>query len=532
MHARTPLELESSADDDAQAGEGGYDAWVGRVIDGRYELEEVLGEGGMGAVFAARHVKLRRRVALKVIHREHAGNEEIVQRFEREVAVTAKLEHANIVNALDSGTMADGGVYLVMELIRGPSLSESMKSEGSFEWRRAAEIGAQIADALRAAHRVGIVHRDLKPDNVVLVRDDDDRETIKLLDFGIAHISADAELSSPAEPLTRVGTVLGTVGYMAPEQCLGQPVDARTDLYTLGILLWEMIAGRTLFDDPGLTLTSFVSTQLSEAAPAIADVASDLPPEFAKLVDRLLAPKRDDRPESAELVRDELRMLIEDAVAAESFVIEPESDPAPAVASRAADAEPQALERPVADRLASVAASLVERALSLPRTTRLAIGAGTVLTLGLIALVAALGSSPEAPVVPSKAESAPRAAEAPEPAPEAAGGEVEMALTALLRSGPDWRARHDAARTIFAHEPRDEVPEIALALARLEASADCAVRIRAVEQLGRLGDGRALEPLRRHGRGRGRRRRCGRRFRAALDRALSRIRRATVSGEL
>ncbi|MBC7174216.1 MAG: serine/threonine protein kinase, partial [Polyangiaceae bacterium] len=188
---------------------------VGEVIDGRYKVLELLGEGGMGAVYVAEHLTLHKEVALKLIHASFAGNGDMRTRFAREALASARLDHPNVASAIDFGSLEDGTAYLVIQLVRGPSL-DAVMGQGAIDWHRSAAIGAQIADALAAAHAQGIVHRDLKPDNVMLARRDDGSELVKVLDFGIARVPSDEENAPKGadthRPLTKVGTVMGTPG--------------------------------------------------------------------------------------------------------------------------------------------------------------------------------------------------------------------------------------------------------------------------------------------------------------------------------
>jgi serine/threonine protein kinase len=212
------------------------DDWIGQVIDNRYRIVELLGEGGMGAVFAAEHLKLRKQVALKIIRAEFASNPVIEARFAREATATSKLEHPHVASAVDYGTLPDGGAFLVTQLVRGVSLARQLE-RGRMRWAVAADLGAQVADALAAAHAAGIVHRDLKPDNILVETRDDGKFHVKVVDFGIARLTEEAIGDGTLRPLTRMGAIIGTPGYMAPEQAVGEPVDARGDLYALGVIV-------------------------------------------------------------------------------------------------------------------------------------------------------------------------------------------------------------------------------------------------------------------------------------------------------
>jgi serine/threonine-protein kinase len=202
----------------------------------------------MGAVYIADHLTLHKQVALKIIHPEHAGNAELTARFEREAMATSRIDHPNVISAIDFGTLNDGTAYLAVQLVRGPSLTRVLTTQGAIGWQRAASIGAQIADALSAAHGHGIVHRDLKPDNVLLQTRDDGTELVKVLDFGVAKFAPESKVPLSARTdVTQIGMVVGTPGYMAPEQTIGNPADERSDLYALGVILWESIVGDPLW---------------------------------------------------------------------------------------------------------------------------------------------------------------------------------------------------------------------------------------------------------------------------------------------
>ncbi|HEX7668809.1 MAG TPA: serine/threonine-protein kinase, partial [Polyangiaceae bacterium] len=234
--------------DDAQPPAGEHPL-VGTVLAERYRVDRFLGSGGMGAVYLGEHILMRKAVALKVLHRDMTVHAEVVARFEREAVAAGRIDHPNVAAASDFGRLADGSFYLVLEYVDGRSLA-SLIDEGPIELGRTLAIAEQVASALVAAHVAGIVHRDLKPDNVMLVRSADGADHVKVLDFGIAKVAgqeADGAASENGRQLTRVGAVMGTVGYMAPEQALGQAVDHRADLYAFGVLLYEMVAGTRPF---------------------------------------------------------------------------------------------------------------------------------------------------------------------------------------------------------------------------------------------------------------------------------------------
>ena len=263
---------------------------VGQLLAGRYRIDRLLGQGGMGAVFLAEHVHMRKAVAVKVLHREMTYLQEVVARFEREAVAAGRIEHAHVASATDFGRLEDGSFYLVLEYVEGKSLRQMLDDGGPLSTERALHVASQIADALSAAHAAGIVHRDLKPDNVMLIEREGDPLFVKVLDFGIAKI----ELGGAQSPLTQMGSVFGTPEYMAPEQAAGTPVDARADLYTLGVILYEMLAGKTPFSDDDLVV---VLTRQMTADPPALPPAVDA--NVAALVMQMLAKNPDERPQSA-----------------------------------------------------------------------------------------------------------------------------------------------------------------------------------------------------------------------------------------
>lgn len=281
---------------------------IGKTIDGRYRIIRLIAEGGMGAVYEAEHLTLGHTVALKVILPEFAGNGGVRARFAREAMATAKVRHPNIASALDFGSLDDGAAYLVMERVPGHALTDLLEA-GPLPFRRVLTIALQIADALVAAHSEGIIHRDLKPDNVMLIAQEDGGDLVKVLDFGIARVVNEDGHSSPgADVLTKVGMIVGTPGYMSPEQALGEKVDFRTDLYSLGVVLWEMITGKALFEGE---LSEILTKQISgEPLPDFREfVDEEVPEEFAELIHALLASTANARPESSTYVRDTLAQL-------------------------------------------------------------------------------------------------------------------------------------------------------------------------------------------------------------------------------
>ena len=310
---------------------------VGTTVAGRYKVQQLIGEGGMGAVFLVEHNVIRKRLALKVLNREMMRNPEMVARFEREALAAAHIDHPNVVAATDSGRTDDGALFVVLEYIDGKSLRDRL-NYGPMPAPAALHIAKQIASALLRAHGLGIIHRDLKPENVMLVLRDGDSNFVKVLDFGLAKLSISALLEGESETsvrrsevLTRYGAVFGTPAYMAPEQAAGGEVDGRTDLYALGVVLYEMLSGVLPFDgdDSAALLRMHVVAKvptLKERAPHI-----KIPPALEALVMRLLEKKPESRIQSAKLLLEALDTLI----AAEGLKYDPsQSLPSPVSTGR------------------------------------------------------------------------------------------------------------------------------------------------------------------------------------------------------
>ncbi len=268
------------------------DPLIGRVLDGRYRVDRLLGAGGMGRVYEATQVELGRHVAIKVLMRELSGEPVFLERFRREAIAAAVLGSPHIVDVTDFGAPEDGPPFLVMELLSGESLMDVLRREGALDVSRAVRITVQLLDALADAHEAGIVHRDLKPENVFLVSLAGGDEMVKLLDFGVAKLRE----SKQAQRLTAVGALVGTPRFAAPEQLRGEEVDARTDVYGAGVVLYGMLTGRPPFPGP---LEDLIRAVLEDEPPDVRVVSPAVRPELAAVVSRAMAKAKADRFESA-----------------------------------------------------------------------------------------------------------------------------------------------------------------------------------------------------------------------------------------
>jgi serine/threonine-protein kinase len=257
---------------------------LGTVVGHRYKLVSLLGEGGMAVVFLAEDLKdSGRRVALKVLKRDVADDPLVLARFEREAVAMQALAHEHIVAPLGFGRSPEGDMCLVMEYVEGETLRTMLKRVKQPPLHDALEIVRQIALGLGRAHGLGVVHRDLKPENVMLTWLAPAKPRIKILDFGMARLLT----GGPGTPLTRKGAVFGTPEYMAPEQAMGQPVDASADQYALGVILFEMLAGGRPFS--AKSPLEMVQKQIREMPPKLRAVAPSTPPQVEAVVERMMA---------------------------------------------------------------------------------------------------------------------------------------------------------------------------------------------------------------------------------------------------
>ena len=285
------------------------DQLIGQFIGGRFHVEAKLGEGGMGAVYQAEQVAMKRKVALKVLHPHLSQEEHLIERFRREAAACSRLNHPNTITIHDFGQTDDGTLFIAMEFVEGINLADLIERSGALPWPQAVHICLQVAQSLADSHEQGIVHRDLKPDNIMVIERAGQSNFVKLLDFGIAKIAEVSEGSDKRKALTKTGMIFGTPHYMSPEQIRGAGVDHRTDIYALGVILYQLVAGDLPFasENPMGMLTKHLMEPprpLSQTCPGL-----QLPSQLEAMIMKCLEKDQSFRYQSMnELVR-ELRSM-------------------------------------------------------------------------------------------------------------------------------------------------------------------------------------------------------------------------------
>lgn len=289
------------------------DSLVGTLVGNRFVVIEKIGQGGMGVVYRAEQTGIWRPVALKVLRPRYSRDKNIHERFRIEAATASKLSHPNTITIYDFGLTEDRGLYIAMELLDGLSLDQEISAHGAFEWRRACRICVQICGSLQEAHEINILHRDLKPENIMLTRRGNETDVVKVLDFGIAKImTKEGDASHPA--LTAGNELFGTPEYMSPEQIRGDTLDNRSDIYSLGVILYRMLSGGQPFDAP--SPIAILTKHLTETpAPAVAPTGMrKLPGELVVLVASCLAKSRDDRPASMQRLGEMLLTILDETL--------------------------------------------------------------------------------------------------------------------------------------------------------------------------------------------------------------------------
>lgn len=278
---------------------------VGRTIENKYHLDSLLGTGGMGAVYQATRLHIGDTVAVKILHPEQETDPHAAERFRREAQIAARLKHPNAVSIYDFGVSGDGLMYLVMELVEGQSLRKIVKQHGSLSTEAVAEVTAQACAALAEAHRHNIVHRDIKPDNIIL-NSTTSGLRVKVLDFGIAKLRDLA-----ASNLTQTGSVMGTPHYMSPEQCMGEELDSRSDIYSLGVVLYEILCGVAPFHSP--TPSAVVIQHVTQAPTPLRSVNISVPANVEAVVLHALEKRREARPQTAAALAQEMRTAVNES---------------------------------------------------------------------------------------------------------------------------------------------------------------------------------------------------------------------------
>jgi serine/threonine-protein kinase len=365
---------------------------VGQVVGGRFNVKRVLGEGGMGIVYEAEQQMgtAIRKVALKTLHAHLSHDPSVSQRFHREVGTIASLEHPNTIKVYDFGATPDGTLYIAMEFVAGKPLSKLMEESPQVQPDRVLKIMRQITGSLQEAHDQGIIHRDLKPDNVILTNRAGETDVVKLLDFGIAARTESAD-AQKEQKLTQQGMVLGTPPYMSPEQFTGKALDVRSDIYSLGVMSYEMVTGRLPFDatTPWQWATEHMTAKPLpfEATP----VSSQIPASMRDAILRSLAKNREERQSSARQFYEELAGSAAPQAAASgssgtaAMAAAPNFGPAPS-SGATGTAKTAAMATPAGGSAAQPAAP----AIAAPIAPRSSAGSGKGLVVGLASVGAVL----------------------------------------------------------------------------------------------------------------------------------------------
>lgn len=281
------------------------DPFIGKLIADKYQIVEVLGMGGFATVYKAEQKGLRRSVAIKILHAEFVDKPDKIRRFQHEAESISTLVHPNVAAVYDYGVLPEGQPYLAMELAPGTTLSSVLSECKRFDSERALKIFLQACDGIAAAHAMGLIHRDIKPSNILLDKAEDGTETVKILDFGLAKVVSDE--SGSREHLTMTGEVLGTPAYMSPEQCTGGPIDFRTDIYSFGCVMYEVLSGRLPIE--GDNSYEMMNKHINEAPVSLSKSGAAVPPRMVKIVAKALEKDPADRFEDFDDLKDALRGL-------------------------------------------------------------------------------------------------------------------------------------------------------------------------------------------------------------------------------
>lgn len=283
------------------------DPLLGTTLAGNYEIQEVIGHGGMGVVYKARHALMDRIVAIKMLQAQLISDSMSVKRFQQESQSASRISHPNVITVYDFGISPSGQPFIVMDYLQGISLADVIKEEGQIGVERSIKILAQACDALDHAHKMGVIHRDVKPTNFVLINYDEEKDFVKVVDFGVAKLM---NATPDGQRLTQAGEVCGSPVYMSPEQCTGGELDQRSDIYSMGIVVYETLTGKLPI--LGKTMVDTMSKHISEMPPTFQQARPDLyiPERLEQVVFKALAKDPNDRHQSM----DELRIDLENAI--------------------------------------------------------------------------------------------------------------------------------------------------------------------------------------------------------------------------
>jgi serine/threonine protein kinase len=284
------------------------DSLIGTVLDNSYEVISIIGHGGMGVVYKARHTLMDRIVAIKMLKSTLISDSMSVKRFQQEVKASARIDHPHAITVYHFGISPEGLPYIVMDFLQGNSLAEVIKAEGHVGVDRGVKIITQACEALAHAHKMGVIHRDLKPSNIVLTEYDEDPDFVKVVDFGVAKLMGGS--SDGAQRLTQTGEVCGSPVYMSPEQCMGQELDLRSDIYSMGILIYETLTGKLPLI--GRTMVDTMSKHVSEMPPTFSKIRPDLyiPERIEQVVMKAMAKDPADRHQNMDELREDLENAI------------------------------------------------------------------------------------------------------------------------------------------------------------------------------------------------------------------------------